>query len=329
MKHKFIQLRLQGVRDPFMSMANGGGKSDAPAQPDYVAAANATAQGNLANTRLQLAANRVNQNTPTGSLNYTQSGTDQYGNPTYTANQTLSAPQQNILTSSENATQGALTAANAGLPNVTQSLTQGGVDLSGLPSYGIDPGQTYSDAVMSRLAPQIAQQNEMSDAALANQGIAPGTEAYTNAKRQLVQNQNDLQTSAIINGMNTGLNANNQAFNQQLTNLNNPITQFNNLRSGSTTTTPSYVNPASMGSTAGADILGATQAGYSSGLGATNAANAANSSFNTGLMGLGGSLINGGYLGSLPLGAAGTGSGLLGGISSGLSSLGSYLGLVA
>ena len=40
---KFVQLRLQGVRDPFISMANG--KGSAPPAPDYVGAANATAAG--------------------------------------------------------------------------------------------------------------------------------------------------------------------------------------------------------------------------------------------------------------------------------------------
>ena len=107
----------------------------------------------------------------------------------------------------------------AGNPKMLSSINSAGniqnaINTSGLPSYGIDPGQTYSDAIMKRLQPQIAQQSAQSDAQLANQGIARGTEAYNNAKRDLTQGQNDMLTSAIINGMNTGLQANQQQFGQ-------------------------------------------------------------------------------------------------------------------
>lgn len=57
-----------------------GGKSDAPAAPDYVGQANAQAAGNLTAARAQTAANRVNQVTPYGSIKYTQgTGFDQAG----------------------------------------------------------------------------------------------------------------------------------------------------------------------------------------------------------------------------------------------------------
>jgi len=66
-----------------------GGKSSAPAAPDYTAAAQATAAGNLAAAQTATAANRVNQVTPYGTLNYDITGKDPYGNPTWTATQTL------------------------------------------------------------------------------------------------------------------------------------------------------------------------------------------------------------------------------------------------
>lgn len=56
------------------------GKSDPPPAPDYIGQANATAAGNLATARSQTAANRINQVTPYGSINYTQGhGFDQGG----------------------------------------------------------------------------------------------------------------------------------------------------------------------------------------------------------------------------------------------------------
>lgn len=57
-----------------------GGKSDAPAAPDYVGQAQAQAAGNLSAARATTAANRVNQVTPYGSIKYTQgTGFDQGG----------------------------------------------------------------------------------------------------------------------------------------------------------------------------------------------------------------------------------------------------------
>jgi hypothetical protein len=65
------------------------------------------------------------------------------------------------------------------------------------------------------LQPSLQRQSAQSDVQLANQGIMPGSEAYNTAKTLLAQNQNDARTSAVTGGMNVGLQANNQAYNQQ------------------------------------------------------------------------------------------------------------------
>jgi hypothetical protein len=89
------------------------------------------------------------------------------------------------------------------------------IDQSKLPSYGINPGETYEAAMMRRLDPALQRQSQASDVQLANQGIVPGTRAYETAKQLLAQQQNDARTSAIVGGMDTGLRANQQAFGQQ------------------------------------------------------------------------------------------------------------------
>jgi hypothetical protein len=287
---KFVQLRLQGVCDPFMSMANG--KSKAPPAPDYVGAAKETAAGNVEAARATAAANRTNQVTPYGNLTYTANpGTDPYGNTLYTATQTLSPEQQKIYQQESQLNEGLMSTANRGLNYANEILSQPGVDMSKLPSYGINPGETYSDAIMRRLAPQIAQENEMNDAQLANQGIAQGTQAYENAKRQLAMSQNDRQLGAITSGMNVGLGANQQAFQQQAYNQMQPINVINALRTGSQVQNPNFVNTPQQANTAGPDILGATQAGYNAQLAATNASNASKGGFMSGLMGLGGAAL--------------------------------------
>lgn len=91
---------------------------------------------------------------------------------------------------------------------------QNSIDTSGLPSYGINPGETYSDAIMRRLQPDLERQRAAEETRLANQGIGLGSNAYSTAQDILGRQQNDAMTSAIVQGMQTGLTANQQQFNQ-------------------------------------------------------------------------------------------------------------------
>jgi hypothetical protein len=241
----------------------------------YIQAAQATTMGNLYGAQAATQANRINQNTPYGSLNYTQ-GVDANGNPTWTANQQLSQPLQNLT--------------NTSLQGLQQSLQN--------PMYGINPGQTYSDAIMQRLSPQLAQQSESNTAALANQGIVPGTKAYENAMRTFQQGQNDLLTSAQIQGMQTGLSAQ-SLQNQQAANI-------------KALGSPGYVNPYSQAAVAGPDYLGAYTTANAADIAKQNAANARTANTQNGLFGLGSAaLLGSGGIGSLGTNGTG-GSGLLG-----------------
>lgn len=267
---------MGGVVDAVGSLFGGGGGSSAPATPDYSSAADATAANNLKAAQVATAANRVNQVTPYGSVNYSQSGTDSYGNPMWTATQNLSPFMNDAVIKSQQA-----------LSNYNPTA----FTPTGLPSTGINPGEDYTSAIMRRLQPTMEHQSQMSDQTLANQGIMPGSEAYNNAKRLLAQGQNDQLTSAVTGGMGVGLTANNQAYNQQQntysTNLNAPIAYANAVKA---VANPTYVNPASQAVTTGADLLGAQQSSYNANMGAYNADQARNASMTSGLMGLGGTL---------------------------------------
>ena len=292
---------MGGVVDSVFGGGNGG-SSSAPAVPDYTAAANATAANNLKAAQAATAANRVNQYTPYGSLNYTQSGTDSQGNPMWSATQTTN-PQL----------QGAIDTSLSNVSNQYSTPFTGG----NLPSYGINPSQTYSDAIMQRLQPQQQMQQKQFDAQMANQGIPVGSEAYQNAARQFQQGQNDQRTSAIVNGMGVGLQANQQQYGQNLTNYNNTLANAQGIKSLSS---PNYVNSASQQTTAGADALSAAIGQYNAQMGQYNAGQAANQNLNSGLFGLGGAALNS------PAGTFTGSNGLFGSIGSGLSSAGSYLG---
>ena len=267
------------------------GKSDPPPAPDTVGAAKETAAGNLEAARATTAANRVNQVTPYGNLTYNINGKDSYGNDLYTATQSLTPAQQDILNKNQNLSSGLLDTAQQGLDYAGGLMAKPGINLKALPSMGIAPGETYSDAIMRRLAPQIAQENEMSDAQLANQGIARGTEAYDNEKRRLAMSQNDRQLGAITSGMGVGLQANQQAFNQEGYNQLQPINVINALRTGSQVQSPNFVSVPQQANVAGPDILGATNAKYANQIAATNAANAGAGNFMGGLLSLGGAAL--------------------------------------
>jgi hypothetical protein len=219
-------------------------------QSPYFGAAQAQTLGNLAGAQQAVQANRVNQVTPYGNLNYSQQ-TDQYGNPTWTATQSLSPELQSLTQSS--------------LQNLQKSQAS--------PMYGINPGENYSDAIMRRLQPQIAQSDQQQSAALANQGIVPGTVAYDNAMRTYNQGKNDLLTSAQIGGMQTGLQA------QSLQG-----TQAGQIKS---LATPSFINAPQQAAVAGPDYMGALGTQTNANIAAQNAALGQSTANTAGLYGLG------------------------------------------
>lgn len=318
----------------------GGGES-APAAPDYTGAANQTAASNLRAAQSAVAANRVNQFTPYGNLQYFQTGTDSQGNPLWSATQSVAPGLQNAVTASQKA-----------LSNYQYSPFEANVNplqTSVNPDViGQEGWDKATNAIMQRLNPQIESQNRMSDQALANQGIMPGSQAYNQAKQQLAQQQNDLLTQASLAGSQVqnqmynqalanaqlGNQANQIGYGQQLnaytTNLASPLTYAQSVKS---LATPNFINPAQQQTTSGADILGATNASYQNQLANYNAEQARNTQMLSGLMGLGGmalmaptgtfsglsNLFGGGVSGGGVYGSMGGAPGLGGSMGTGLT----------
>jgi hypothetical protein len=266
-------------------MGKGGGS--APPPPDYAGAAKETAQGNLDAARANIAANRVNQYTPYGSLEYQVSGEDKFGNPMWKATQSLAPDQQKLLDIQNQLSIGTGQLGQKGLGYVENMINQP-FDTSKLVSTGFNPSQSYQDAYMQRLQPQIEQGREALATQLANSGIPVGSEAYKRAMMTQGQKENDLLAAATTQGFGVGQQARQQGFNELAYQRNEPINTLNAVRSGAQVQSPSFVNPAMQANTAGADILGATQMGYNAQMGAANAQNAANNQMTQGLFSLGG-----------------------------------------
>ena len=267
-----------------------GPAPSAPAAPDYRAAAVETAQGNIDAARLATAANRVNQVTPYGNLSYAVTGADPYGNPTWTATQTLSPEQQQLLNYQNQASIGLGQLANKGLGYV-ENMLQTPFDVSKLPSTGFNPSQTYQDAYMQRLAPQLQMGRDQLAQDLANKGIDIGSKAYENAMRMQAQRENDLLLGATTQGFGVGQQARQTALQEQAYLRNEPLNTLSAVRTGAQVQGPQFVNSAQQATTAGPDILGAAQMGYNAQMGDFNAKQAAQANFNQGLMGLGAAAI--------------------------------------
>ena len=316
-----IQPRMSGqVAATSMSDPNtatlGTGQTSSPyagSSNPYIQAAQATTMGNLYGAQNATQANRINQSTPYANLSYTR-GVDANGNPTWTANQSLAAPLQQSLSN----IQGQLAQSTANPFDISQYQGQTGQGFTGMEGWDKATG-----LINQRLQPQIEQSQERLQAQLANQGIAPGTEAYNRAMTQQGQRTNDLLTQAQLAGSQVQNQMQGQSLAQQQANnaalqqnylqalqqRNLPLQQLGAFQQG---TQPGYVNPYSQAAVAGPDYLGAYTTSRAADIAQQNAANAKTANMQSGLFGLGSAaLLGGGGLGSL--GTSGSsGSGLLG-----------------
>ncbi len=281
------------------------GKSSAPPPPDYQGAAQATAQGNLEAAKYAPEANRINQYSPYGSLTYKKpqdsaSGVwEQYTNLAPEAQKALDA--QLALNTKYGET------ANIGFDSARQLFENPQLDTSALPNRGINVGQTAQEAILSRLSPQLQQQDEQLRARLANQGIGLGSTAYQREMSLAGQRANDLQTQAALQGINLDQANRSAALQEQAYLQDRPLNLINALRSGNQVTAPQFAQFAQQATTQGPDMLGAANAQYGAQLDAYNAQQASSP--------LGGLFSLGSALGGLGVKGGGTlGGNALGGL---------------
>lgn len=261
----------------------GIGKSSAPPAPNYAAAAQQTAQGNLESARYATKANRANQYTPYGSLTWAQDA----NNPdSWTQSINLNGTGQQLLDASNRS--------SLGLAGLQDSATGRVADMQAKPfDYG--SVQDVQDAAYkgytSRLDPQWEQSGKQNDAQLANQGIVQGSEAYDNAMRTFNQGKNDAYRQASTAAINTAP----QTLQMAQALRSQPLNELNALRTGSQVQNPQFSSYANQGQTAGADYMGAANAQYGAGMDATNAQNAASGNFFNGLTRIGAGALSGGW----------------------------------
>ncbi len=145
--------------------------------------------------------NQVNQRTPTGSLTYHRVGTNPDGSPIMRAT-TMLTPQQRRLQQTQANADIRSAGAASGVIDANRGQWAAGPDMdeTGITKAIMGWGHDY-------LQPVFDSQNASADAKLANQGIAPGSEAWTNAHRDTSRNQNDAYTKLLLEGQGQALSA--------------------------------------------------------------------------------------------------------------------------
>lgn len=186
------------------------GAPSPPPPPDYNAQANASmaaskeaakVQGeyNLKALQQSQAASMIGQNTPVGTLKYTQNGTDKYGNPLYDLNAQLS-PEQQALYERTVGTKGIAGAAGQNLlassyPMYSDANTMVNNLFTGadsLTSQRVNRALGFQQQFMEKDKANL-------DANLRNQGIRVGSPAYNRQMAALEAQQYGNQQNFIAN----------------------------------------------------------------------------------------------------------------------------------
>ena len=207
------------------------GKKSTPTPPDYEAAAERTAEGNIALNAEQTRANRPDQYTPWGASEWQE-------NPDGGWEQTISLTnqQQQALDDQMGIQAGRSDLAGGMMGRVKDEFgglmdwdqfgdyagnLQGGAEAR---QQGID--NSYEQAT-SRLDPRWEQTEEQKDAALRNQGLNPGDEAYDNAMQNMGQQKNDAYNQAMFSAIGIGGSEGqrNQQMDLQANNYQNQVRQ--------------------------------------------------------------------------------------------------------
>lgn len=158
-----------------------GSKPRAP-EPMNVGAVTASANAqNTANAFQNAAMNRVNQRDALGNtLNYSQTGTDERGNPIFSAQQSLGETGQMYA---------------GGLANLGQRYFD---TVGSRPDMGsnaaFDRAYGYASA---NLEPRFQRATDQMESKLRNQGFERGSEAFTNANNDLALQQNEARNNLV------------------------------------------------------------------------------------------------------------------------------------
>lgn len=275
------------------------GKGSPPAAPDPVKTAQAQTQSNKETATANAALNRVDQYTPYGSSTYNIIGNNPDGTPQYRQDVNLS-PEQQALYDKTTQGQSFLGDTALGMLGQIKNAYDQSIDTSSIGSMnGNDysaEGRQAQDAAYAKnaqyLDPQFETGQKSLEQQLANQGIARGSEAYTNATGEFGRTKQKAYDDARSSAISQGNAQQNQLFNQDSQRLarllslrSQPLNEYSALMSGSQVTNPTFGNVPTANQ-ANTDVGGIYNQGYQNQMAQYNAKNQGINN----LMNLGGTL---------------------------------------
>lgn len=203
-------------------------KGKAPKAPDPYKTAEAQTQSNQQTAAYNASLNRVNQSSPFGSVNWSQSGTDPTtGAPIWSQSTQLSAPLQSLFDSQIGTQQGisdAITGALGRLP--TGAFDPSGIDTSQI-------AKTSFDRQMANLTPQFEEGWRNLEGTLSDRGIPIGAEVWNNeTNRYDTARQGSIAQAARTADMDA-LNEHQRQYSNALQEYNLPISQLSALMGNS------------------------------------------------------------------------------------------------
>lgn len=247
---------------------------DSPTPPDPMATATVQGNMNTQTAKTQQEMNMVDQNTPYGSLTYSQAGTNADGTPHFQSDVNLNSTGQALLDQSNtNKLQtGAL--ASTLLGSNTGALSGKPLDLGWSATEG-----KIDQLNRNTLDPQWQQNQNQFEQQMASKGVAPGSEAYDNASRNFNVGKNNAYDQMYLAG-------HGQAVSDLTNEYNSPLQTYSTLTTGSQPNNPNFQSTPTTG-VQGVNYAGMVQDNY-------DQQNATQNAMMGGLFGLGGAAITGG-----------------------------------
>lgn len=245
---------------------------DTPTPPDPTVTAQAQGAENKSTAIANANLNRVDTNTPYGSLTYANAGTNSDGTPKTTANVTLSPDEQRLLDTG-NANKISLANTASGMLGQIDSQYKQPADFNSTIAPEVKQAQDAAYNTSARyLDPQFSRAEDEQRTRLANQGVVQGSDAYNKATDQLSEQKEQAYGTARNQAITQGNQEQNNLFSQMFSLRELPLNEFSALTTGSQVQNPSFPSvPGTQQATT--DIAGITNQGYQNQLAQSNQQN--------------------------------------------------------
>ena len=252
------------------------GGSDAPTPPDPAVVAREQTKSNKETAIANAYLNRVDQTNPFGTSTYQVVGKNPDGTPKFAQSTEFSQPVQGLFDSGMAMSKGMADIGTQQLAGLQQQYSQPF-------NLNTEAENKIAQLQSARLNPELERQEDSLRTRLTNQGIREGTEAWDRA----LERQGRMATDSR-NQM--WLGARQQGVNEALLQRQQPLAEFNGIRTGTMPQMPQF-SGVPQTQQAGTNVAGIYQNAYDQQLNAYKADQAQGNAFMGGLFGLGGSLL--------------------------------------